>query len=769
MATSAIMPFPYRLTPLTNLAPFTYREGETYLSTLERLRVYVLELIPEFNSELTLIIADFQAGIANVENTIVADRAAAAAVYDAFVAAVNAEVDLINNRVGPVSIQRATLTDNTYTVTVDPSWPTDHPVTFVLTQDGTGGRTVTLGAGVVGPLALNTTPNTKTVFTITPDGAGVWNVATDDSRAAAVLTAGTATIAALDTRYHTKTEAAATYETLAGAAGTYETLAGAAATYETLAGSAGKVSKGAQAFNVKDYGATGDGTTDDTDAINAAIVAGAGRVVIIPKGTYMIDAIKNVAQGSQPTGIMVTAAGTTLRFEQGAVFQAKTNNSTGYAVIQVTAPDCLIEGGTVNGDMLLHGDTGGEFGHCIELAAGADRSVIRGTRVQYAWGDGVLVWGRPADVALIGVVADSNRRQGASIIDAVRPRVIGCTFQNTGRTKFTAPAAGLDIEPDPGTARDVIDALISGNIFRNNAGAGFLIVSQGRTASATVTGNLATGNAGSGYHTARGDVAGSPNVQYSGCESRSNTLHGYAADGGVANVRYTGCTAEKNTLHGFFDSAADSTRVIGCVALKNGAAGVYSDSLSSNLAVSGSTATGNCTTQSAMANYDLNGAGPLLTGNHSHAGAGPTYPGFAYAVRAGAINAQVVGCTAIGAYGTRAWTDAAEAYVNPVPGDVSRAARAEFTPPRTLTATGPISVADSLVVCDIAAGGALTSLPDPTLVKGGVQFTVKNVNATSLGVISQGASKTIDGAAQVNLAQWAKITVTTDGTRWLTL
>lgn len=52
--------------------------------------------------------------------------------------------------------------------------------------------------------------------------------------------------------------------------------------------SAAETSAELKPFNVKDFGAKGDGVTDDTVAINAAIVAaqkmGSGSVVTLPSG-----------------------------------------------------------------------------------------------------------------------------------------------------------------------------------------------------------------------------------------------------------------------------------------------------------------------------------------------------------------------------------------------------------------------------------------------------------------------------------------------------
>jgi hypothetical protein len=47
-------------------------------------------------------------------------------------------------------------------------------------------------------------------------------------------------------------------------------------------------SKLAQTISVKDFGAVGDGVTDDTVAIQAALTAGAGKSVFVPDGTYVL-------------------------------------------------------------------------------------------------------------------------------------------------------------------------------------------------------------------------------------------------------------------------------------------------------------------------------------------------------------------------------------------------------------------------------------------------------------------------------------------------
>jgi hypothetical protein len=84
----------------------------------------------------------------------------------------------------------------------------------------------------------------------------------------------------------------------------------------------------------------------------------------------------------------------------------------------------------------------------------------------------------------------------------------------------------------------------------------------------------------------------------------------------------------------------------------------------------------------------------------------------------------------------------------------------------TKTANYTLVSADELVVFN---GASLTAtLPDPTgYDMNGHIFTVKNINASALTVVSAGTSKTIDGAASASIPQWGSLEFVSDGTQWL--
>lgn len=103
------------------------------------------------------------------------------------------------------------------------------------------------------------------------------------------------------------------------------------------------------AVNVKDYGATGDGTTDDTVAIQAAIDAvTSGGTVYFPAGTYRIA--KNTGT-NDCWGIKITNSNVTLRGDQAFLRRFNTDISTfalAYPILFVGVPDSDVAATTSN-------------------------------------------------------------------------------------------------------------------------------------------------------------------------------------------------------------------------------------------------------------------------------------------------------------------------------------------------------------------------------------------------------------------------------------
>lgn len=90
----------------------------------------------------------------------------------------------------------------------------------------------------------------------------------------------------------------------------------------------------ATGVNVRTHGAVGDGSTDDTKAVKAALLSAGGDLVYFPSGTYVLD---NLAVA---TADLLLGAGATLRHKAG---------STTY-MIAFTGPYLRIRGGVLDGN-----------------------------------------------------------------------------------------------------------------------------------------------------------------------------------------------------------------------------------------------------------------------------------------------------------------------------------------------------------------------------------------------------------------------------------
>jgi Pectate lyase superfamily protein len=237
--------------------------------------------------------------------------------------------------------------------------------------------------------------------------------------------------------------------------------------------------------NVKDKGAKGDGKTDDTAAIQAAIdlVAGTGGTVLVPDGIYMIDA------AGKPR--LSLKDDMTLKLVNGATLKAIPNSQKKYSILTISGvANVAVIGGTLEGERDQHKGKGGEWGMGINIEHGAEHITIAGVTAKKMWGDGFYVRSG-SDVTFCRVTADSNRRQGMSIISADGLVVMNSVFKNT---RGTRPGAGIDFEPNDGD-QTITNVRIENSKFIDNAGPGILIAGKkGAVAKVELTRNMFKGN-----------------------------------------------------------------------------------------------------------------------------------------------------------------------------------------------------------------------------------------------------------------------------------
>ncbi|HET9326830.1 MAG TPA: glycosyl hydrolase family 28-related protein [Candidatus Eisenbacteria bacterium] len=117
-------------------------------------------------------------------------------------------------------------------------------------------------------------------------------------------------------------------------------------THEPCLGQGGSRPGTKKVFNVEAYGATGDGVTNDKNALQAALAAGAGAEVFVPAGIYGVDG-----------QLAITASGTSLTLAPGATIKALANFPAGIDLLKIgdgstVCSDITVRGGKIDGSNL---------------------------------------------------------------------------------------------------------------------------------------------------------------------------------------------------------------------------------------------------------------------------------------------------------------------------------------------------------------------------------------------------------------------------------
>ncbi|HEX3781689.1 MAG TPA: glycosyl hydrolase family 28-related protein [Pseudonocardiaceae bacterium] len=452
-----------------------------------------------------------------------------------------------------------------------------------------------------------------------------------------------------------------------GALAIDENLADVASASVAL-GNLGGVAKGALVFDVRDYGAVGNGSTNDATAIQNAVNAAAtnGGTVYFPPGQYLVNTgivpASNVAlvgagcgntvilAGSAVSAINSTLSGTytknnpLTRFsvahlsidgtQQGAVFNVGYKGIFGQYLSECTFEDLVISNCVATG-----------FG-CDFLTNG---TVVHNVR---AIGNGRLNQGGGSGAGSSGIGIGTGQY---TVEDFV---VSDCFASTNGRYGFL-------FESQPGTTST--GARISNCFATLNYNHGFGDAGLSGAVFASCVAYL-NGQAGQfdGFSIDNGTVGAtaqpSGNSTYVGCEAISNTRYGFSYQptannstsvAGAGNITYSGCKSYGNTSLGFNINSAASHPVsgvtyTGCTAHDNGASGWQVQNPSNNVHLLACRASANGQTSSTSKNGVTIGAsvsGLTISGCRFYDDGGTQKQAYGLQVSSGATvtNGHVVG------------------------------------------------------------------------------------------------------------------------------
>lgn len=257
-----------------------------------------------------------------------------------------------------------------------------------------------------------------------------------------------------------------------------------------------------QKINVKDWGAKGDGMTDDYLAIKKVVEQinkAKGGEVYFPPGTYLINRYNDaeifedleykncdglVIHGNNAT---ISVKGDIKRRVTKKVGKRSFSNVSSIIPIRLTnCKNVKITNLEINGNVdKMTRDVGvvEARGYLIYISD-SENIELRDLYLHHAHTDGLLIRGtkKPSfNLKAYNLISAFNARQGMSIGHLYEAQFVNCKFINTGFSTGTygkhAPGAGVDIEPVLGEVIKVKNLIFEKCTFSNNSGSQFIVSS----------------------------------------------------------------------------------------------------------------------------------------------------------------------------------------------------------------------------------------------------------------------------------------------------
>ena len=213
--------------------------------------------------------------------------------------------------------------------------------------------------------------------------------------------------------------------------------------------------------DVRRYGASGDGRTDDTIALQNALNSSSSVYIPKPPSKYKTDQLQ------VPSDIEIF-------IEPGTVIEANTGYGVHDVVFRIVGKSNVKISGYGATVQMLKNEYSGEFRHGISIR-GSNNVEVEGIASNDSGGDGFYIGAATQpfseNVTLRDVSANNNRRQGLSIVSGKQIRIIKPHLTNT---KGTSPSAGIDIEPND-NSNFLEDVFIDNPYTEGNRGNGITV------------------------------------------------------------------------------------------------------------------------------------------------------------------------------------------------------------------------------------------------------------------------------------------------------
>ena len=301
--------------------------------------------------------------------------------------------------------------------------------------------------------------------------------------------------------------------------------------------------------SVKDFGAVGDGSTDDTAAIQAAITAmpAAGGGLYFPAGTYLVSSALTLSKSGAYTG---DGYGTNIRTTSAtANIFTVTAQYAHVEQMQFTSSVVRTAGWFVDvnasanrfrlSDFWMSGAIGG-----IRTLALATVTIERGNIFDSVAGSGVVIRiDAGFDVSIRDIVADQGSQiyAGIYITNAGDVSIEDCQLIRCGQALMATPGVG-----------QIVASLWANNTFFDNSSRSLYLVTAGGNIVRSLFDQCwfsSSQNEGIRLETSAGGVING--VDFNGCHIFLNAGNGIQiGDTGVSNVRIADCVIANNGGNG---------------------------------------------------------------------------------------------------------------------------------------------------------------------------------------------------------------------------